>query len=107
MAREDVSVSYGGGRRADPLSDGDQARLRELAGKHRRTPAEGYELGALKARARTSQQGRRVLDDLGHEQAAVRQQRQQQQPDRQRDRVTDSEYHRNWVALGKILRDGE
>ena len=54
-------------RQPDPLSDSDRARLQTLAGKGDRTPAEGYELGSLKARARHDPGSRRVLEDLTHQ----------------------------------------
>jgi hypothetical protein len=70
---ENVSISYASSRQADQLSDGDQARFRQLTRQRSRTPAEQYELGALRARARTTLAGRRLLDDIGHDQAGRRQ----------------------------------
>jgi hypothetical protein len=75
----DVSRSYGVARGGEPLSEQQQARLRELSGKTSRTPLEKYELGALTGRGWSTQQGRQVLKDVGHDQAAGRVQRQRSQ----------------------------
>lgn len=68
----DVSnrAHLGPGRRAEPLTEPEQNRLRTLTGKSNRTAQEQFELGALRARGRASQQGRRVLSDLAHDRAA-------------------------------------
>lgn len=69
---EDVTgfATPGPGRRADPLSAGEQARLRQLRGRKGRTAEEAFEAGALTAKARNTQQGRRFLDDLAHQRLA-------------------------------------
>jgi hypothetical protein len=66
----DVTLRYGANRKAEPLTEQEQDRLSVLAGKGRRSAAEQYELGGLKARARSDPAGRRLLDDLGHDQAS-------------------------------------
>src|SRR5215217_7802189 len=87
-------------RQPDPLSDSDRARLQTLAGKGDRTPAEGYELGSLKARARHDPGSRRVLEDLTHQTPPPQQQRQQQKDrpatDRQRNLDMLREHMRDW-----------
>jgi hypothetical protein len=65
----DVTIRYGASRQAEPLTDREQDRLRVLAGKGRRSATESYELGSLKGRARHDPAGRRLLDDIGHDQA--------------------------------------
>jgi hypothetical protein len=69
----DATIRYGASRKAEPLTDREQDRLRQLAGRGRLSPTESYELGALKGRARHDPAGRRLLDDVGHDQAARRQ----------------------------------
>lgn len=70
----DVTIRYGASRQATPLTEREQDRLRVLAGKGRRSASESYELGALKGRARHDPAGRRLLDDIGHDEAGRRQQ---------------------------------
>jgi len=66
----DVTIRYGANRKAEPLSEPEQTRLRQLAGKGRRSPQEQFELGSLRARARHDPAGRRLLDDVAHDQAS-------------------------------------
>lgn len=70
----DVGITYGANRRAEPLSEAEQQRLRDLTGKRTRTPQEQYDLGGLRARARSDPAGRRLLDDVAHEGLARRNQ---------------------------------
>jgi hypothetical protein len=71
----DVSISYGSGRRADPLTEREQTRLRTLAAKRRLSPTESYEYGGLTARARhdRSPSGQRVLEDVALERLYLQQ----------------------------------
>jgi hypothetical protein len=64
-----VSISYTATRQAPALTESEQTRLRALAAKNRLSPAEAYTFGGLKARARSSPGGRRLLDDVTHDQA--------------------------------------
>jgi hypothetical protein len=65
----DVSIRYGVDRLVEPLTDTERTRLRQLTSQRRRSPAEQYELGALRGRARHDRTSVGLLDDLGHEQA--------------------------------------
>ena len=76
---QNVSLGYGPNRAAEPLTDAEATQLRTLAAKSTRTPQEAYDLGRLKALARSSGPGRRLLDDVAHEQATSRTQRQRTQ----------------------------
>jgi hypothetical protein len=66
----DVTLRYGPARAAEPLTEREQDQLRSLAGKGRLTPTEAFTLGGLKARARSSPGGRRLLEDVGHDQTS-------------------------------------
>jgi hypothetical protein len=123
---QDVSRSYGTARAAEPLTDQQQTRLRELARKNQHSAQELYELGALKGQARSSRQGRQVLEDVGHEEQAaqgMRRRVQAHQPDPTRQprprsqarsrgnqgsqgRMPDAEWLRNYRMLGEHLREG-
>jgi hypothetical protein len=64
--REDVSGSYGPARAGEPLTEQEVGRLRQLTGRPTRTTDEQYELGGLRARARSSESGRKALEDANH-----------------------------------------
>jgi hypothetical protein len=67
---QNASLDYGASRKPDQLSDGDRQRLRELSRRRGLSADEGFELGALRARARTTQAGRQVLEDANHSRPA-------------------------------------
>jgi hypothetical protein len=63
---ENVTLRYGAARGGEPLTDAEVGRLRQLTSRPTRTADEQYELGALRARARSSESGRKALEDASH-----------------------------------------
>jgi hypothetical protein len=63
---ENVTLRYGAARGGEPLTEAEADRLRQLTSRSARTTDEQYELGGLRARARSSESGRKALEDANH-----------------------------------------